>query len=50
VDKSIESIYGWIELIVVENRELTIVEKSISRKYSKLKPISYKTVKKYMSF
>jgi hypothetical protein len=48
-DPFVQSVFGWISLIVHENRELTIVEKPLSREFSKLKPISYKTVSKFIS-
>ncbi len=48
IDTKATNIYGWIDWIVSENLPLNFCEKESSRKYSKLKPVSVETVKKYM--
>lgn len=40
-------LHGWIRWVVMENLPLTFVESKHARAYSKLKPISTKTFRKY---
>lgn len=42
------NVFGWLEWIIEENRELTFCEKVLTRKYTNLKTITVKTLKKYM--
>ncbi|KAE8974378.1 hypothetical protein PR002_g25933 [Phytophthora rubi] len=48
VDEFALLVYHWIDWCVEENRELSFCEKPKTRKYSNLKPICAKTLKKYM--
>lgn len=49
LDVKTTAYYQWLDWIVGENRELRIVEKKLSRKYSNIKrSVSTNTIKKYM--
>ncbi|KAE9341381.1 hypothetical protein PF008_g10647 [Phytophthora fragariae] len=48
VDEFALLVYHWIDWCVEGNRELSFCEKPKTRKYSNLKPICAKTLKKYM--
>jgi hypothetical protein len=49
VDKKSLNAYGWIDLVVARNYPLQEVDSVEVRKYSKLQPISYRTLKEHMS-
>lgn len=42
------TVYQWLDWTIMENRELTMCEKVKTRKYTHLKPISTKTLRKHM--
>ena len=48
VDHVTQKIFSWIEWIIVENLPFNFVEKVMSRKNSKMEPISKYTLLKYM--
>ena len=47
-NKLADTVFGWIEWICTDLLPFTFVEKEMSRKYSNLDNISYKTLMKYM--
>ncbi|GMF11141.1 unnamed protein product [Phytophthora lilii] len=42
------NVYHWLDWIVMENRELSMCEKTKTRKYTHLKPLCVNTLKKHM--
>ncbi|DAZ95891.1 TPA: hypothetical protein N0F65_012602 [Lagenidium giganteum] len=42
------NLYGWLDWIVNENRELAFCKKPRARKYSRLQPVCRSTLKKYL--
>lgn len=48
VDAAAKQVFGWIEWIVMGFLPFSFVEKTLTRKYSKLQQISIKTLKKHM--
>merc|ERR1712062_649345 len=47
-NKMADTVFGWIEWICTDLLPFTFVEKEMSRKYSNLDNISYKTLMKYL--
>lgn len=43
------NIYGWLDWVIGESKPFCTVEKLLTRKYSKLQPISVETFLKYMN-
>ena len=48
VDKASANLYGWMIQIVMDNIAFSYVERKHSRAYSKLKPITRRTLMKYL--
>lgn len=50
VDQKSFNVYDWMHWIVADDLPLHFVEKATTRKYSKLSPICYETLLKYIRF
>ena len=49
VNTASKNLYGWLIQVVMENLEFSYVEKAYTRQYSNLKPITRKTLMKYLT-
>ena len=48
INKKASTVFGWLEWIVMSNLPFVFVESALTRKYSKMEPLSRNSLMKYL--